>query len=80
MILDERPWSDPLGGLKGWGQKLKIQLLQNMVMLHIKLKGIKNAATWKQIFLPTEPPPPGVGSIGQNSTFSEQCHVAYQIK
>ena len=29
-----------------WGQKIKIQLFQNMVMLHNKLKGISNAATW----------------------------------
>ena len=36
MILDQRPRSDPLSGLRGWGQKLKIQLLQNMVMLHMK--------------------------------------------
>ena len=36
MILDQRQRSDPLGGLRGWGQKLKIQLLQNMVMLHMK--------------------------------------------
>ena len=28
------------------GQEVKIQLFQNMVMLHIKLKGITNAATW----------------------------------
>ena len=27
------------------GQKVKIQILLNMVMLHIKLKGITNAAT-----------------------------------
>ena len=33
-----RPW--------GWGQKVKIQLFQNMVMLHIKIKIITNAATW----------------------------------
>ena len=46
VILDQRPRSDSLGGLRGSGQKLKIQLLQNMVMLQIKLKGIKNAATW----------------------------------
>ena len=25
-----------------WGQKIKIQLFQNMVMLHYKLKGISN--------------------------------------
>ena len=35
----------PLGP-GGWGQKIKIQIFQNMVMLRIKLKGIKNAATW----------------------------------
>ena len=29
-----------------WGPKVKIQLFQNMIMLHIKLKGIMNAATW----------------------------------
>ena len=32
------------------GSKDQIQLFQNMVMLHIKLKGITNAATWKHIF------------------------------
>ena len=30
---------------KVWGQNVKIQLFQNIVMLHIKLKGITNAAT-----------------------------------
>ena len=30
----------------GWGQKIKIQLFQNMVMLHIKLKRTINATTW----------------------------------
>ena len=29
-----------------WGQKVKIQLFQNMVILHIKLKAIMNAVTW----------------------------------
>ena len=28
------------------GQKVKIQLLQNMVILHIKLNSITNAGTW----------------------------------
>ena len=37
-------------------------------MLHIKLKGMMHTATW------------GLGSKGQNSTFSEHSHVAYQIK
>ena len=28
------------------GQKVKIQLFQNMVIVHIKLKAIMNAVTW----------------------------------
>ena len=34
MIFDPRPVSHPLGGLGGWGQKVKVQLFQNRVMLH----------------------------------------------
>ena len=55
-------------------------------MLSIKLKRIKNAATWWQLFCLQNPPPPpppqtlGRGSTGQNSAFSEYGHVAYQIK
>ena len=37
---------------------------QNMVMLHIKSKGITHAATWKQIFYPQTPHRPWGG--GQN--------------
>ena len=49
-------------------------------MLHIKSKGMINAATWLQIFnLQTPPPHPPWGSKGQNSTFSEHGHAAYQI-
>ena len=48
--IDPRPVPDPLGGIKGWDQKVKIQFFQNMVMLHIKLKGITDAATWLQYF------------------------------
>ena len=33
----------PLVGLMGWGQNVKVQ---NMAILHIKLKGITNTATW----------------------------------
>ena len=36
----------PPHNLRGWDQKVKIQLLKNTVMLHIKLKRITNAATW----------------------------------
>ena len=34
------------------GQKVKIQLLQNMVMLHNKLKGMEHRAPCKHIFSP----------------------------
>ena len=68
------------------GGEVKIQLFQNKVMMHIKFKRITDATSWKQIFSPILPPPLPplptlrVGSIGQNSTFSEHSHVAYQNK
>ena len=40
-----------------WGQKVKIQLFQNMVILHIKLKAITNAVTWSKYFDRSPPPP-----------------------
>ena len=72
-----RPW---------WvGSGVIIQLFHNMVMLHIKLNGITYAATWLQLFyiktsspLHTHTHP--VLRWGQNSTFSENSHVAHQIK
>ena len=36
----------PLPSPWGCGQKVKIELFQNMVMLDIKLKSIMNAAKW----------------------------------
>ena len=47
------PWVDLGGGVKG-----KIKLFQNMVMLHIKLKGITGAATCNMVanIMPTDPP------------------------
>ena len=39
------------------GSKGQIQILQIIVMLHIKLKGIANAAIWLQIFCPQPIPP-----------------------
>ena len=52
-------------------------------MLHIKLKGITKCSNMVANILSADPPPQmtlGDGSIGQNSTFSEQGHIAYQIK
>ena len=57
-----------------------------MVILDMKLKRIKNAATIKVANIcpqtPTLPLTPtlGMGSEGQNSTFSEHCHVGYEIE
>ena len=47
-----------------------------MVMLHIKLKGMKTSTTCKQYFSL------GLGqkAKGQTIFFSESCHVAYQIE
>ena len=60
------PYRRPWGGIK----RSKIQLFQNMVMLHIKLNRITNVATWKQIFAPTPlPPSPKPGGGVNMSTF-----------
>ena len=43
MVGDSLPADPPPHDPRGWGQKVKIQLFQNMIMLHIKLNGITNA-------------------------------------
>ena len=76
-----RPWGDEV-------KRSKFNLFQNMVMLHIKLNGITNAVCFMvanilPVGSPPPPPPPlllGVGSKGQNSTFSEHSHVAFRVK
>ena len=67
------------------GIKIKFLLVQNMVMLYIKLKKIRNAEqNGRKYFasrIPLNAPNPlGVGSKGRNSTFSKHGHVVYQIK
>ena len=47
-------------------------------MLHIILKGIRNAATWLQTIFTCIPQ--GIGFKRSKSTFSEHGHVANQIK
>ena len=47
-------------------------------MLHIKLNGITKCSNMVATILPG--PMPLTWPIGQKSTFSEHCHVAYQIK
>ena len=44
-----KPW--------GWGQYAEIQLFQNMVMLHVKLKGITKCSNMVANDLPASPPP-----------------------
>ena len=53
ILPTDLPPNDPRG------QKVRFNFFQNMVMLHIKLKGITNAATWYQIFCPQTPDPGG---------------------
>ena len=67
----------------GWDQMFKLQPFQNMIMLHIKLNEIANAATIKHIFCPyTQPQPLGCCQMHKNMLllFSENSHVAYQIR
>ena len=80
MVANILP-ADPYPLTLGMGQKVKIQIIQNMVMLHIKLKGIMKCCNMVANILRADPPPTlGIGSVGQNSTFSEHDHVAYQNK
>ena len=78
--------SHPLVDLGGGGQKVKIQLFQNNVMLHIKLKGITNAVAWWQIFCsqtPTQLPTPlplRLGSKGQFHLFQTMVMLHIKLK
>ena len=51
-----------------WGQWVRIQLFQNMVILHIKLKRIMNAAAWLLCRPPPPPPPPPAPYVLCNNT------------
>ena len=65
----------------GWGQYVKIQLFQNIVMLHIKLKRITKRSNMVANVLPADPPPPRGDWVSKSKLFfSEHGHIAYQIK
>ena len=68
------PLPDPGDGVN----RSKVNFFQNMVMLHIKLKGreFSNIVANKMHAYPLPHDPRG---WGQNSNFSEHGHVAYQI-
>ena len=76
--------SPPPTTLGGWGQKVKIQLFQNMVTLHIKLESNHEFSDMVTNILPEAPPPPiphqtlRMRPKGKNSTF--QNMVMLHIK
>ena len=74
-------WVDLGGGVKG-----TIKLFQNMVMLHIELKGITGAATCNkqqhgsEYYARRPHPPLTLGVKRLKFNFSEHGHIAYKIK
>ena len=66
LTFDRRPVPDPWVDLGG-RVKGTIEFFQNMVMLHIKLKGITGAATCNMVanIMPADPPPPPPDPGGQ---------------
>ena len=75
MIFDQRPVPGPLSGLRGWDQKVKIQLFNNTVMLHIKLKGITDAAHDSKYFGREPLPPLTLGVKSSKFNFLEHNHI-----
>ena len=75
-IMPADPPTDP------GGQKVKIQLFQNIVILHNKIKGNHECSNMVANILPAAPPPPSPDPWVKRSnlTFVEHNHVAYQIK
>ena len=51
-----------------------------MVMLHIKLKGVTDAATWNKIYFGWEPPPTLSKPGGQKVKIHFYRTLSYQIK
>ena len=88
MVANNLP-ADPTSPRPNLGidKLVKFQFFQHMFTVHIKLKGIMNAATWTQMFCAAPPPPPpppppqpltlGLGSKGYNFTFRTwSCCIA----
>ena len=72
----------PLGGLRGSGQKVKIQLFSEHSHVAYQIKGNHKCSSMVAniLLVNSLPTPLGLGSKGQNSTFLEHGHAAYQIK
>ena len=63
------------------GQKVAIQLFQNMVILHKKIKGNHKCSNMVVNILPAAPPPSPDPRVKRLTlTFAGHDHVAYQIK
>ena len=63
------------------GQKVKIQLFQNMVMLHNKLKGITKCSSMVAIILPADPSMTLLlGSKGQIQLFQNMVMLHITLK
>ena len=69
----------PHSSLGEWGQKVKT-LFRNMVMFHIELKGMEHRAPYKHIFCAYIYPLPLWWGQRSKHFFSENSHVANQIK
>ena len=80
MILDRRPWSDPLGGLRGWGRGQNSSFLE-YVHVAYQIKENDACSNMEKNIMPADtfPLTLGLGSKGQNST-SFQNMVMLHIK
>ena len=81
-ILVRRPGPGPLGELSGWG-RCQNSFFHKIVVLHIKLKGMMHAKQHGSKHFASKPILPRLWEMeskGQNLTFSEHGHIAYQIK
>ena len=88
MILNRRPGSELLGGPRGWGRGRNSTFSEyGHVAYQINWNHECSNMVAKILLVdplsPTNSPPPRpwrVGSIGQNPSFSEYCHVTYLNK
>ena len=80
MIANILPTDPPPLPPPDYGRGVKIQLLQSMVMLYIKLRESRMQQHDNKYFARRPHPLPHPWEWGQNSTFSEHGHVAYHIK
>ena len=66
---------------RGWGQKVKIQLFQNMVMLHITFIGITKCSKMVSDILPADPPPTNPrGQKVKNNLFQNNFMLHIKFK